>query len=99
MKSALMASLLIAFASLTIIVHSVAAESDEVHSIRSNPVVADAGEARAVDYYQHQQQCATVPHFADQVTAIGSNMGDPEKDTFAYAVKTVDTVCATNPTQ
>jgi hypothetical protein len=99
MKNALMASSLIALASLTLIVNAVAAESDDVHSTRSNPVVADAGEVRAVDYYQHQQQCATVPHFADQVTAIGTNTGDPEKDTFAYPVKNVDTVCATNPTQ
>jgi len=100
MQRSFFASLLIAFATLTVSFSAFAEDINEIQSGNSKRAVAvDMGEVHATDYYQHQRQCTTVPRFADQVTPVGATSGDPEKDTFAYPVKSVDTVCASSQTQ
>lgn len=108
MQRALIIFPLVAAASLMVVFNTVAADTSntdaaDTSAIRpansKQAVAADVGEVRAVDYYQHQGRCATVPRFADQVTLIGSATGDPEKDTFAYPVTSMDTVCAASRTR
>ncbi len=53
----------------------------------------DDGEVRAVEYQQRQTHCATVPRFAEHPALIGAKTGDPEKDTIAYPVERLDTLC------
>ena len=97
MKANFGAPLLVALVSFICSLNAMAADPGKIDTTNSGQVqTADVGEVHAVDYYQHQKQCTTIPHFGDQVTQIGATTRDSEKDTVAYPVKSLDTVCSTD---
>lgn len=63
-------------------------------SINGVARAGDDGETRAMTYYQQQERCASVPKFSETPRPISQTTGDPEKDTYAYPVERVDTLCA-----
>jgi hypothetical protein len=55
---------------------------------------ADTGEQTAQQQYARTEHCATIPRYAAQPMPVGPRTGDPEKDTVAYKVERVETVCS-----
>ena len=97
MKARFGAPLSIALVSLICSLSAMAADPGKIDATSPGQVqTADVGEVHAIDYYQHQTRCTTIPRFGDQVTQIGATTRDPEKDTVAYPVKILDTVCSTD---
>ena len=54
----------------------------------------DEGEARASEYHSQKNRCAQVVQYGEKPVPAGLVTGDPEKDTHAYPVRRIDTVCA-----
>ena len=55
---------------------------------------ADEGEELASDSHRLREHCQAVAQYGEQPAPVGPVTGDPEKDTYAYPVKRIDSRCS-----
>ena len=53
----------------------------------------DEGEAQATESYRQSGHCVQVVQYGEKPVPVGPVTNDPERDTYAYPVKRINTGC------